>query len=77
MSADYIDQNGQMPHENARLGFDRMKAFFASDRNDLGAMMREVVISTKDRNAFAAADRVARSKHSDRPTSDETLDQMA
>ena len=77
MSADFIDSNGMMPHENVREGYNRMMAFFESDRNDLGATFREVVISTEDWNAFARADRDARSTNKDMPTSAETLDQMA
>lgn len=77
MAADHVDLYGESPHEDANKGFNRMKTFFESSKNDLGATFKEIVISTADWNAFAKADRANRAHMSDTPTDTAVLDDMA
>ena len=70
-SADYVDGYGAQPHLGAKAkgkGFDRMKQFFASDSNDLGATFKEIVINVDDWNAFVIADRNGFEKNAEVPT---------
>ena len=77
MSADFIDGYGAQPHKDIkRMGFERMKRFFASDGNDLGATVKEIVINVCDWNAFVVADRIEFEKNADVPTPQSTFDEM-
>ena len=58
MSADFIDGYGAQPHQDIKgMGFERMKRFFASEANDLGATVKEIAINVSDWNGFVIADR--------------------
>ena len=58
------------------MGFERMKRFFASDGNDLGATVKEIVINVCDWNSFVVADRIEFEKNADVPTPQSTFDEM-
>jgi hypothetical protein len=76
MSADYVD--GQ-PHMDAKAkGFARMRKFFGSDSNDLGATFKEIVLDVGDWNVavFVVADRDTLLKYEDKPTEAAVLDVM-
>ena len=77
MSADFIDGYGAQPHKDIkRMGFERMKRFFASDANDLGATVKEIVINVCDWNQFVIADRSEFEKNADVPTAQSVFDEM-
>lgn len=77
MSADYKDGYGGMPHTDVKgMGFERMKRFFASDSNDLGATVKEIAINVSDWNAFVIADRTEFEKNADVPTPQAVFDEM-
>ena len=77
MSSDYIGGYGAKPHLDVKAkGFDRMKRFFASDANDLGATVKEIAINAEDWNAFVIADRDEFEKHAEVPTPQAAFDDM-
>ena len=77
MSADFIDGYGAQPHKDIKgMGFERMKRFFASEANDLGATVKEIAINVSDWNEFAIADRTEFEKNADVPTSQAAFDEM-
>ena len=58
------------------MGYERMKRFFASDANDLGATVKEIAINVSDWNDFVIADRTEFEKNADVPTSQAVFDEM-
>ena len=58
------------------MGFERMKRFFASDANDLGATVKEIAINVCDWNQFVIADRSEFEKNADVPTAQSVFDEM-
>jgi hypothetical protein len=77
MSAVFIDGYGAQPHKDIkRMGFERMKRFFASDANDLGATVKEIVINVCDWNQFVIANRSEFEKNADVPTAQSVFDEM-
>ena len=69
MSADYVDGYGAQPHMDAKdKGFERMRKFFASSSNDLGATFKGIVLNVDDWNAFVVADRNEFEKNAEKPT---------
>ena len=77
MSADFIDGYGGQPHKDAKgMGFGRMKRFFASEANDLGATVKEAAINVSGWNDFVIADRTEFEKNADVPTSQAAFDEM-
>ena len=58
------------------MGFGRMKRFFSSEANDLGATAKEIAINVCDWNAFVIADRTEFEKNADVPTSQAVFDKM-
>ena len=74
---DYIDGYGAQPDTDAKAkGFGRMKRFFASDANDLGATVKEIAINVSDWNAFVIADRTGFEKNADVPAPQSAFDDM-
>ena len=56
MSADFTDGYGGQPHKDVKgMGYERMKRFFASEANDLGATVKEIAINVSDWNDFVIA----------------------
>ena len=77
MSADFIDGYGAHPHKDIKgMGFERMKRFFASEANDLGATVKEIAINVSDWNEFVIADRNEFEKNADVPTAQSVFDEM-
>ena len=77
MSADYVDGYGTQPHLDVKTkGFDRMKKFFASSSNDLGAMFKEIVVNVDDWNTFVFADRNEFEKNAEKPTPQTVFGEM-
>ena len=77
MSADYVDGYGARPHTDIDgMGFQRLKRFFGSQSNDLGAVVKEMVINVDDWNAFVIADRIEFDKNAEVPTSQAVFDEM-
>ena len=77
MSADFTDGYGGQPHTDVkRMGYDRMKRFFSSEANDLGATVKEIAINVSDWNAFVIADRTEFEKNADVPTPQSVFDGM-
>ena len=77
MSADYTDGYGGQPHTDVKgMGYDRMKRFFSSESNDLGATFKEIVINVSDWNAFVIADRNEFEKNQEQPTSEDVFAEM-
>ena len=77
MSADYTDGYGGQPHTDVKgMGYERMKRFFSSDANGLGATVKEIAINVSDWNAFVIADRNEFEKNQEQPTSDDVFAEM-
>ena len=77
MSADFTDGYGGQPHTDVKgMGFDRIKRFFASEANDLGATVKEIAINACNWSAFVIADRTEFEKNADVPTPQAAFDDM-
>jgi hypothetical protein len=77
MSADYVDGYGAQSHMDVKgKGFERMRKFFASSSNDLGATFKKIVVNVDDWNTFVVADRNEFEKNTEKPTPQAVFDDM-